>query len=209
MIARVRHLQEDRLFECYSAAQGGESPDSHSAAHLAECPECRARYDELVEFMDGLRQEADEETAAIFTPETLRAQQQHIMRRIEHLGHPARVLSFPARLVRRHFAPAGGRIGIRWAAAAAAAGLFIGVGVGVFLDARNRVQPSPSSFPMTVSAPSYPAAPVVAVAAPAPVADDDAFLSEIESVLGGPHNQELLPFDALTPRVQELLAGLR
>ena len=126
MIGRVRHLQEDRLFDCYTAAQGGESLDPRAAAHLAQCAECRARYDELVQFMDDLRQEADEETSAVFTPETLRAQQQHIMRRIEHFGHPARVLSFPGRVVRRHFAPTG-RIAPRWTAAAAAAGLFIGV----------------------------------------------------------------------------------
>jgi len=208
VIGRVRHLQEDRLFDCYIAAQGGESPDSRAAAHMADCAECRARYDELVQFMDGLRLEADEETAAVFTPETLRAQQQHIMRRIEHLGHPARVLSFPGRVVRRHFAPTGGRIAPRWAAAAAAAGLFIGVGVGVVYDSRNRA-PVPNPLAMSIARPARPASPVVAVAAPAPVADDDAFLSEIETVLGGPHNQELLPFDALTPRVQELLAGLR
>jgi predicted anti-sigma-YlaC factor YlaD len=208
VIGRARHLQEDRLFDCYTAAQGGELPDARSAAHLAECAECRARYDELVQFMDGLRQEADEDTAAVFTPETLRAQQQHIMRRIEHLGHPARVLSFPGRVVRRHFAPVAGRVAPRWTAAAAAAGLFIGVGVGVILDSRSRAV-APSPLAMTISRTARPAAPVVAVAAPAPVADDDAFLSEIETVLGGPHNQELLPFDALTPRVQELLAGLR
>ena len=207
MIGRVRHLQEDRLFDCYTAAQGGESPDPRAAAHLAECAECRARYDELVQFMDDLRQEADDETSAVFTPEALRAQQQHIMRRIEHLGHPARVLSFPGRVVRRHFAPTGGRIAPRWTAAAAAAGLFIGVGVGLVVDSRNRAT---APLAMTISRPARPPAPVVAVGVPAPVvADDDAFLSEIETVLGGPHNQELLPFDALTPRVQELLAGLR
>jgi len=208
VIGRVRHLQEDRLFDCYTAAQAGELPDPRSAAHIADCTECRARYDELVQFMDGLRQEADEDTAAVFTPETLRAQQQHIMRRIEHLGHPARVLSFPGRVVRRHFAPAAGRIAPRWTAAAAAAGLVIGVGVGVVFDSRNRVA-APSPLAMTISRTARPAAPVVSVAVEAPVADDDAFLSEIETVLGGPHNQELLPFDALTPRVQELLAGLR
>lgn len=208
MIGRARHLAEDRLFDCYTAAQVGDSFDARSAAHLAECAECLARYDELVQFMDGLRRDADEETAAIFTHEALHAQQQHIMRRIEHLGHPARVLSFPGRVVRRHFAPAGGRIAPRWTAAAAAAGLFIGVGVGVGVASRSRV-PVPTPLAMTIARPSRPAPPVVAVAAPASAADDDAFLSEIETVLGGPHNQELLPFDALTPRVQELLAGLR
>jgi len=207
VIGRARHLQEDRLFECYAAEQGGESLDPRAAAHLDECADCRARYDELAHFMDGLRQEADDDTAAVFTPDALRVQQQHIMRRIEHLGHPARVLSFPGRVVRRHFAATGGRVAPRWTAAAAAAGLFIGVGVGVVFDSRNHAAPNPMA--MTIARPARPAAPVVAVASPAPVADDDAFLSEIESVLGGPHNQELLPFDALTPRVQELLAGLR
>jgi predicted anti-sigma-YlaC factor YlaD len=208
VIGRARHLAEERLFDCYTAAQSGDVFDPRSAAHLAECTDCRARYDELVQFMDGLRQDVDEETAAIFTPEALRTQQQHIMRRIEHLGHPARVLSFPGRVVRRHFARAGGGVAPRWAAAAAAAGLFIGVGVGVVYDSRSRAA-APNPLAMTIARPSRPAAPVVAVAAPTPVADDDAFLSEIETVLGGPHNQELLPFDALTPRVQELLAGLR
>ena len=44
----------------------------------------------------------------------------------------------------------------------------------------------------------------VAVSNPGPVVDDDAFLSEIEAAIAGSHNQELLPFDALTPRVQEI-----
>lgn len=208
MIGRARHLHEDRLFECYTAERGGEGLDARAAAHLAECAECRARYDELATFMDGLRQDAGDETDAIFTHDALRVQQQHIMRRIEHLGHPARVLSFPGRVVRRHFASASGRVAPRWTAAAAAAGLFIGVGVGVVYDSRNHPA-TPNTLAMTIARPARQATPVVAVAGPPPVADDDAFLSEIETVLGGPHNQELLPFDALTPRVQELLAGLR
>ena len=157
--------------------------------------------------MDGLREDATEEADALFTNDALRSQHQHIMRRIEHLGHPARVLSFPGRVVRRHFAATGARWAPRWTAAAAAAGLFIGVGVGVVVDSRNR--PVPNPLAMTIARPSRIESPVVAVAAPAPVADDDAFLSEIETVLGGPHNQELQPFDALTPRVQELMANLR
>jgi hypothetical protein len=208
VIGRARHLQEDRLFECYIAEQNGDDLDPRTAAHMADCSECRARYDELATFMDGLREDANEEADAIFTNEALRAQHQHIMRRIEHLGHPARVLSFPGRVVRRHFAATGAGWAPRWTAAAAAAGLFIGVGVGVVFDSRSRTA-SPNPLAMTIARPSRVASPVVAVAAPAPVADDDAFLSEIETVLGGPHNQELQPFDALTPRVQELLAGLR
>jgi len=79
---------------------GDEAPDPRIAEHLADCEPCVARYTELVALMDELRADADEATNAVFTPERLRAQQQHIERRIEHVGHAARVISFPR--------PAGG-----------------------------------------------------------------------------------------------------
>jgi hypothetical protein len=127
----------------------------------------------------------------------LRLQQQHILRRIEHLGEPARVLSFPARLVRRHFRASARGLAPRWAAAAAAAGLFVGVGFGVLFD-------RPTPVTLTANRPARLAVPAVPASAPAPALDDDAFLSELEAALGGPPNQELLPFEALTPRVQEV-----
>lgn len=199
MIGRPRHLHDDRLFECYVAERGGERVDPPAADHLADCADCSARYGELTRFMEGLRTEAEQETDEIFTPEQLRLQQQHISRRIEHLGHPARVLSFPARMVRKHFSSSTGRLAPRWAAAAAAAGLFVGVGVGIFFDSRSRVMapvaatvnsPRPIGIPAALAAPIFD--------------DDDAFLSEIEAVVGGPHNLELLPFDTLTPRIREI-----
>ncbi len=104
------------------------------ATHLAECPACAAHLRELVDFMDGLRAEADTETDAIFTPERLRNQQQQILHRLEHFGHAARVLSFPARLMGRRMVRTASRIAPRWAIAAAAAGLFVGVGVGTLID---------------------------------------------------------------------------
>ena len=205
---RARHLHDDRLFLCYVAERGGDAVDPPSVEHLAGCADCRGRYAELAHFMDGLRADAEAETDAIFTPDQLHAQAQHILRRIEHLGQPARVLSFPARLVRRHLQTAGVRLAPRWTAAAAAAGLFVGVGVGVVFDARHRAT-SPAPMVMTIARPSRIAAPIVAVSGPEAAADDDAFLSEIEAVLGGPHNQELLPFDELTPRVHEISADIR
>ena len=123
------------------------------------------------------------------------------MRRLEHLGQPARVLSFPARLIHGRLAADAHRIGVRWAAASAVAGLFVGVGLGLFLDSQA------GSTPMTMTAwPPRLMAPPAATAspAPAPSLDVDAFLSELDAALGGPQNQELLPFDALTPRVQEI-----
>jgi anti-sigma factor RsiW len=198
-MGRLRHLHEDRLFDCYVAQRSGESADSSLAEHLSICAECRARYAELARFMDELRDEAEAETDEVFTPQELRAQQQHVMRRIEHLGHPARVISFPARLMRRHLTATARMIAPRWAAAAAAAGLFVGLGVGILIDGRQQpVAMNVSNRPVRV------AAPIVPASVPVPVLDDDAFLSELEAALGGPHNQELLPFDALTPRVQEI-----
>jgi hypothetical protein len=197
-MGRDRHLHEERLFDYYVAERSGEPLDTPSATHLAGCQDCQARYTELSRFMDGLREEAEAETDELFTPHELRVQQQHIRRRIEHLGHPARVLSFPARLMRRHLTASARSAAPRWAAAAAAAGLFVGLGAGLMLDGRQ--QP----VAMTVNRPARAAAPVVPATVPAQVIDDDAFLSELEAALGGPYNQELLPFDALTPRVQEI-----
>ena len=200
MIGRVRHLHEERLFECYVAERSGEAIEPSAASHLSACDECDARYADLSRFMDGLREEAEAETDEVFTAEALRVQRQHILRRLEHAGHPARVISFPARLMRRHLSSSARRIAPRWAAAAAAAGMFVGVGVGLVLDSRRHVAP----MAVAVSRPVRVAAPIAVVATPPPVVDDDAFLSELEAALGGPHNQELLPFDALTPRVQEI-----
>jgi predicted anti-sigma-YlaC factor YlaD len=211
VIGRARHLHEDRLFSCYVAEQSGEAFDRRSSEHLAACGECRTRYADLARFMNGLRDDAEEETDDVFTADELRAQMQQIARRIEHLGQPARVLSFPRRLVHRHLARGGARIAPRWMVAAAAAGLIVGVGVGVLFDAERRAaQSTPlSSVTMTVARPARTTAPIIAVSGPAAAPDDDAFLSEIEAVLGGPHNQELMLFDALTPRVQEILADIR
>jgi hypothetical protein len=196
---RTRHLHEDRLFECYIAERSGEL-DQPATDHLSACQDCGLRYSELSRFMDRLRTEAEAETDAIFTPEALRLQQQHIARRIAHLGSPARVLSFPVRMVHRHLARHASRIAPRWAAAAAAAGVFVGVAAGIVLDSSARPRP----VPMTIARPLHLEPQAVAVSNPGPVIDDDAFLSEIEAAIGGSQNQELLPFDALTPRVQEI-----
>lgn len=199
MIGRARHLHDDRLFECYVAEHGGDSVDPPLAEHLADCADCRARYGDIARFMDDLRTEADAETDEIFTADRLRLQQQQIARRIEHLAHPARVLSFPARIVQRHFTLSAGRVAPRWAAAAAAAGLFVGVAVGMFLDSRTRV-----IAPIVVSAPRPVRVPASIAAVSAPIIDDDTILTEIEAVVAGPHSVELLPFDTLTPRVREI-----
>ncbi|OFV90638.1 MAG: hypothetical protein A3H95_07195 [Acidobacteria bacterium RIFCSPLOWO2_02_FULL_64_15] len=214
-MGRIQHLHEDRLFDCYLAERNREAPDPRIAEHLADCEPCVARYTELVALMDELRADADEATNAVFTPERLRAQQQHIERRIEHVGHAARVISFPrpaGGAGERHEAPPHS-IG-RFVAAAAAAGLFIGVALGASFGWQWRLWPSSGS---SASAPSLSSprpslgTPMVArETAPPPDVADDAFWSEFELMLDRPATRELQPFDALTPRARDfVLASYR
>jgi len=202
VIHRARHLHEDRLFDCYLAHRAGDAIDPPAAEHLADCAACAAKYAELVGFLDGVRADGVTESDAVFTPERLRAQQQQIARRIEHVGRPARVLSFPSRVVRRTMTMTASttRTVPRWAAAAAAAGLFIGVAVGSYqYGSRGRV----------LGAHLTPQNPTVERLAPKGVVpplatSDDTFLSDLELALERPQTRELRAFDAFTPHVREI-----
>src|SRR5262249_48954758 len=97
VIARARHLPEERLIDCYLAERAGESLDPRAADHLVDCAVCTARYNELAGFLEELRSESEVEADAVFTPERLRAQQQAVRRRIDHVGRAARVITFPDR----------------------------------------------------------------------------------------------------------------
>jgi hypothetical protein len=148
--------------------------------------------------MDTLRRDGDAEADAIFTPEHLRIQQQQILRRISLVGRPARVLSFPGRLVRRTIDASTSRTAPRWAAAAAAAGLFVGVAVGASFQWRAH----PQGRQLATNTKSVPVS--TSGNRPAVVASDDAFLSDLEIALERPHTRELQAFDALTPHVREV-----
>jgi anti-sigma factor RsiW len=223
VIVRAHHLHDDRLFDYYLAAKTGETPDPPSAEHLGECEACAARYAELTAFMDGLRADAAAEADAVFTPERLWAQQQHIMRRVEHVGRAARVISFPGRVTQRMAVAT--RVAPRWLAAAAAAGLFVGVAVGGMLFDSSPSAPTATTLlartkpvrrmtppPVRVTSPAsvveepQPVAPVAP--AKAASADDDTFLSELENALQH-RPRELQPYDALTPHVRDVSAQLR
>ena len=202
---RARHLQEARLFDSYLAERGGEPIDPPVADHLADCAACSSRYAELAAFMDTLRREGETEADAVFTPERLRLQQQQIARRLALVGRPARVLSFPGRLVQHTIDASASRKAPRWVAAAAAAGLFIGVAVGASFQWRTQLQ-NRQSF---LSDPSRGRAPRLTPVATrgsgtADVASDDAFLSDLEIALERPHTRELQAFEALTPHVREI-----
>jgi anti-sigma factor RsiW len=204
VIHRACHLQEERLFDSYLAERGGQPIDPPIAEHLADCPACGTRYAELAAFMDTLRRDGDAEADAIFTPERLRLQQQEIIRRMALVGRPARVLSFPGRIVRRTIDASTSRTAPRWVAAAAAAGLFVGVAVGASFQWRAQSQPPRQRF-FTDSARAQRLTPVATRGTgQADVAADDAFLSDLEIALERPHTRELQAFDALTPHVREI-----
>jgi hypothetical protein len=203
VIHRASHLQEERLFDSYLAERGGEPIDPPVAEHLCDCPACAARYAELASFMDALRRNGDAEADAIFTPERLRLQQQQILRRMTLVGRPARVLSFPGRMVTQTLDRTTRRPAPRWVAAAVAAGLFIGVVVGASFQWTSQ----PQGRQQFAADPSRAArlTPVATRGNGTPdVAADDAFLSDLEVALERPHTRELQAFDALTPHVREI-----
>ena len=211
-MSRARHLQDERLFDCFLAVQSGEILDPPLAEHLTDCSACGERYAAMTQFMETLRVNAAAEADAVFTPERLRAQQQHIARRLDHLGQPARVITFPGCPASHHLNSPAPRFARRWIAAAAAAGLFIGVGTGLFLDweatrgsSEQRARTAINTAINTIARQTHLQAPaVVEVARPEWAATDEAFLAEIEFAGDRPRTRELMPFDALTPHVREV-----
>jgi len=206
VIPRPRHLREHQMLDCYLAVRGGEPLSPPIAEHLADCPDCATRHAELTRFMDAIRADGDAEVDALFPADRLRAQQRDIARRLEHVGRPARVISFPGHAVQRTLAGSASRIAPRWAAAAAAAGLFIGIALGASYDWQ---QSAPVARHVVTREPAEPRPRGAAPPAPRPglavdPTADDAFLSELELALDRPRTRELVAFDAFTPHVREM-----
>ena len=207
MSQRAHHLDDQQLFESYLSERGGEPIDPPAAEHLSDCRECDARYGELVRLMDALRREADAETSEVFTAERLSAQKQQIIRRVEHVGRPARVIDFPGPAAVRHMTRAAAHGVTRWVYAAAAAGLVIGIGLGaVYQSEWIGIQTGRRSAAVRQIANPRPHVGSVPTTAGLTAADgaEDAFLSDLDFALAQPHTQTLLPFDALTPHVRDI-----
>jgi len=134
MVLRQGHLSEQALMESLT---GGDRP-----AHLDRCDLCAERTVELARWMDAAREDAQGASDAVFTPERLAAQQAQILRRLEQIDSPARVISFPAALRAERGELQGRRVGVSWVGIAAAAGLVIGI-VGGQVSARLMQTPQP------------------------------------------------------------------
>ncbi len=199
----IHHLQDDRLFDCYLSERIGERPDPPAAEHLTDCTDCARRYAELTTFLDGLRSEAQAEADVVFTPERLRTQQQEIAARIAHVGHAARVISFPRRYTGDGTDHRAHRVATRWLAAAAAAGMFIGIGTAFFLETGVHGHVARTA---ALSRPAH-----IRTASPGRLSpsdpSEDRFLSELDLALDRPRTAELMPFDQLTPHVREVSNG--
>ena len=144
--AASRHLSDEQFADLWSAAAASGQPVSDG--HLSSCAQCRARYANFTAWLDHLHDDAVAEADEVFPPERLAVQQAQVMRRLEALERPARVIAFPR--FARPVTSAQGHVQ-RWVAAAAAAGLVIGLAAGQFFDIRHALSPI-STQPTTQSA---------------------------------------------------------
>ena len=181
LVLRRGHLSERALME---ALAGGDRP-----AHLDRCDICAERAVALARWMDAAREDAVDSADAVFTNERLAAQQSQILRRLEQLDTPARVISFPAASRAERGEMGVRRVSVSWVGLAAAAGLAIGI-VGGQLSARL-MQPA---TPVLVSANP--------VEAPAPPVDGG-FLEQPYELLQIP---SLGTVDEITPRMTQASA---
>ncbi len=213
-----QHLTDERLIDTYFARVGdpsGRDAVEAESDHVRRCEVCSRRLEDLTASLERLRRGAVAEADAYFTPDRLAAQQERILRHLEGVDHPARVIPFP-------HPPASVRTTAlrhplyRWVAAAAAAGLLIGVGAGRLLyvqpDRDSRAADVPQA---AASVQARAAAPVLH--APAGVREtlvgnlikDEAFLSEIEDAVLQQRISELRALDALTPHIRDTSVRLK
>lgn len=118
-VLRQGHLSEQALTE---ALLTGERP-----AHLDRCDLCAERAVELGRWLDDVRRLGHEAADAVFPSERLQAQQAQILRRLEQVDQPARVISFPIQARPAAFDASRRRMSPAWMAAAVAASLVVGV----------------------------------------------------------------------------------
>ena len=86
-LLRGGHVSEDALAEAWYS---GVRP-----AHLDQCDLCAERALDLARWLDVTKQVGTEAADAVFTPERLAAQQSQILRKLEQIDRPSKLLSFP------------------------------------------------------------------------------------------------------------------
>lgn len=123
-------------------------------AHLERCDLCAERAKDASRWLDEVHTVATAAADTVFTPERLSAQQATVMRRLEQMDEPSRVIAFPGQTRPMREGLPGRRVAPAWVGVAAAAGLALGV-VGGQLTARMTLAPAPQ---VVVTAPEAPTA---------------------------------------------------
>ena len=196
-----RHLSDDRFADLWSAAVADGEPVADQ--HLASCAQCRSRYAEFTDWLERIHDDARTDAEEALTAERLAAQQAQVMRRLEALERPARVIVFPR--FARPVASTHGHMQ-RWVAASAAAGLVIGLAAGQFFDIRHaftpvRTQPTLQTARLVPSQPAS-AASVVPVSASS-VSDETLFFGA-DPARTSERLSMLRSIDDITPRARDI-----
>ena len=191
------HLDDAALAELWTAHAAG-STEVIDESHLAQCAECRVRFDAFSAWMHDLRTDSIAEADEAFPAERLALQQAQIFRRIETSERPARVIAFPKYPVNAAGQPS--RLH-RWIAMSAAAGLIVGVGLGQLLPLAQF-----GARPATFVA-SQPAPDTTLPAGNATI--DPAMVDEIDAAASRPHYASLSAFDTATPRAADFVTSSR
>jgi hypothetical protein len=141
-VFRQGHLSEQAIADALMTAD--------RPAHLDRCDLCADRALEMGRWLDAVKTAAVETADEVFPADRLAAQQGQILRRLEQLDEPSRVIAFPhARPLpretgRRRIAPA-------WVGVAAAAGLIVGA-IGGQMSAR--LDPPTAFAPQATAVPA-------------------------------------------------------
>lgn len=194
-LLRRGHLSEDALVEVWYS---GNRP-----VHLDACDLCAERALEVSRWLQQTRDLGIAEADAAFPAERLAAQQAQILRKLEQLDRPSKLLSFPrvSPAPPAHIELHGHdhRVSSRWIAAAAAAGLILGV-IGGRLSTWQ-----PAAQTRSAAVQTAPAAPKV----PESARLDEAADLLLESEVNQPQIHSLSAIDTLTPQVTVARASTR
>jgi hypothetical protein len=146
LVLRRGHLSDQALAEL--CVTGGHP------VHLDRCDLCAERAVELGRWLDEVRAAGLADADAAFPAERLTLQQAQIMRRLEQVDHPVRVIAFPSQTRYGHRDETR-RIRPAWVGVAAAAGLVLGV-IGGQMSARigGQQAQAPTSPPAVVETPA-------------------------------------------------------
>ena len=190
VIIRGGHLSEQAIV---AAVMTGDRP-----AHLDRCDLCAERAVELGRWLDAVKTTGAETAEAAFSAERLAAQQSQIMRRLEQLDEPARVIAFPSQS-RLHRESSGRRVAAGWLGVAAAAGLVLGVISGQ-MTARLSMHPAPIASAHVAPAAVPASGPVDEIAQKTEPIDASLLDVDLDSL----NVPSLAGIDSMTPRVTQI-----